>query len=123
MALDEALVNAMHHGNLEVDSSYREGDGSEYYELIRLRQQQEPWGSRRVKVEYEFSEEHICIQISDEGQGFDPSSVADPTAPENLHRVYGRGLFLIRNFMDQVAHNQVGNQITMTKLRHGKSCS
>ena len=73
MALDEALVNAMHHGNLEVDSSYREGDGSEYYELIRLRQQQEPWGSRRVKVEYEFSEEHICIQISDEGEGFDPS--------------------------------------------------
>lgn len=121
MALDEALVNAMHHGNLEVDSSHREGDGSEYYELIRRRQQTEPWGSRRVKVEYEFSDEHICIQVSDEGAGFDPAQVADPSTPENLHRVYGRGLFLIRNFMDQVAHNHAGNQITMTKLRREKA--
>jgi len=123
MALDEALVNAMHHGNLEVDSVTREGDGSEYYELIRVRQQQEPWASRRVNVEYEFSEQHICIQVSDDGKGFDPSLVPDPTAPENLHRVSGRGLFLIRNFMDRVAHNQAGNQITMTKLRCEEPCS
>jgi len=68
-------------------------------------------------VEYEFSDQHICIQVSDEGPGFDPSSIQDPRTPENLHRISGRGLFLIRNFMDQVAHNATGNQITMTKLR------
>lgn len=117
MALDEALVNAMHHGNLEMDSADREGDDHEYYELIRQRQTKAPWGSRTVKVEYEFSDQHVCIQVSDEGKGFDPTSVPDPRAPENLHRVSGRGLFLIRNFMDQVAHNASGNQITMTKLR------
>ena len=123
MALDEALVNAMLHGNLEVDSSLREGDDAGYYELIRARQQKEPWSPRRVKVEYEFSEQHICIQVSDEGKGFDPDSVPDPRAPQNLHRVSGRGLFLIRNFMDQVAHNKSGNQITMTKLRVAESDS
>jgi len=117
MAIDEALVNAMHHGNLEVDSSMREGDESDYYEMIRNRQSKTPWKGRKVRVEYEFSDQHICIQVSDEGPGFDPTIIPDPRTPENLHRVCGRGLFLIRNFMDQVAHNATGNQITMTKLR------
>lgn len=117
MAIDEALVNAMHHGNLEVDSTMREGDETDYYELIRIRQSQPPWNNRRVRVESEFSDQHICIQVSDEGPGFDPLTIPDPRTPENLHRVSGRGLFLIRNFMDQVAHNSAGNQITMTKLR------
>jgi len=117
MALDEALVNAMHHGNLEVDSELRVGDEKNYYEMIRVRQERTPFKHRTVRVEYEFSDEHICIQVSDEGKGFDPSSVPDPRIPENLHRICGRGLFLIRNFMDQVAHNAIGNQITMTKLR------
>ena len=72
---------------------------------------------RRVRIEAEFSEHHICVQISDDGPGFDPETVPDPTAEENLHRASGRGLFLIRSFMDQVAYNKIGNQITMTKLR------
>ena len=117
MAIDEALVNAMHHGNLEVNSTMREGDETDYYEMIRIRQGKAPWNNRRVRVESEFSDQHICIQVSDEGPGFDPLTIPDPRTPENLHRVSGRGLFLIRNFMDQVAHNSAGNQITMTKLR------
>jgi DNA-binding response OmpR family regulator len=118
MALDEALVNAMHHGNLEVDSTLREGDEQNYYELIRQRKGKSPFNQRVVRVEYEFSDQHVCIQVSDQGKGFDPSTIPDPRTPENLHRISGRGLFLIRNFMDQVAHNATGNQITMTKLRH-----
>ena len=121
MAIDEALVNAMHHGNLEVDSTMREGDETDYYEMIRIRQGKAPWNNRRVRVESEFSDQHICIQVSDEGPGFDPLTIPDPRTPENLHRVSGRGLFLIRNFMDQVAHNSAGNQITMTKLRRDDS--
>ena len=117
MAIDEALVNAMHHGNLEVNSTMREGDETDYYEMIRIRQGKAPWNNRRVRAESEFSDQHICIQVSDEGPGFDPLTIPDPRTPENLHRVSGRGLFLIRNFMDQVAHNSAGNQITMTKLR------
>lgn len=118
MALDEALVNAMHHGNLEVDSSLRDGeDGTRYYEEIQARKDIEPYVNRRVRIEAEFSDKHICVQISDDGRGFDPGGVPDPTAESNLHKVSGRGLFLIRSFMDQVAHNTAGNQITMTKLR------
>ncbi len=118
MALDEALVNAMHHGNLEVESSLREGeDDQKYYDLIRDRKNSAPFCHRRVRVEAEFSDQHVCVQISDDGPGFDPSVVPDPTAEENLHRASGRGLFLIKSFMDQVAYNKVGNQITMTKLR------
>lgn len=118
MALDEAIVNAMHHGNLEVESSLREGENeNKYYETIRHRKNKPPYCHRRVRIEAEFSNQHICVQISDDGQGFDPQLVPDPTAEENLHRASGRGLFLIRSFMDQVAYNKAGNQITMTKLR------
>ncbi|MEM9409997.1 MAG: response regulator [Planctomycetota bacterium] len=117
MAIDEALVNAMHHGNLEVDSHLRDLDESKYYEQIRDRRCQEPFCQRRVSVQAEFSEQHVCIQISDDGPGFDPNQVEDPTTDENVQRIGGRGLFLIKAFMSQVVHNQCGNQITMTKLR------
>ena len=119
MAIEEALTNAMHHGNLEVCSKLREGDtDKEYYQKIAERKQQLKFRSRKVRVEAEFSDEHICIQISDEGAGFDPASIPDPRLRENLERVSGRGLLLIRSFMDQVAHNAAGNQITMTKMRN-----
>lgn len=118
MALDEAISNAMHHGNLEVDSKIRdEEDGDVYYQMIRQRKTQPPFCHRRVRIEAEFSDRHICVQITDDGPGFDPSQIPDPTAEENLFRPCGRGLFLIRAFMDSVAHNKSGNQITMTKLR------
>jgi anti-sigma regulatory factor (Ser/Thr protein kinase) len=57
--------------------------------------------------------------IRDEGQGFDPASLPDPTDPANLERISGRGLLLIQTFMDKVEHNESGNQITMTKRRYG----
>lgn len=117
MALDEALVNAMCHGNLEVPSSLREGDDSEYYEQIKQRRRQPPYCDRRVHVQAEFSDQHLCVQIADEGPGFDPNKIADPTDEKNVQKVGGRGLFLIRAFMDRVVHNEAGNQITMTKFR------
>ena len=117
MAMDEALMNAMHHGNLEVDSSLRDEDYDQYYQAVRDRNCQRPFCDRRVRFEAEFSDQHICVQISDEGPGFDPQSIPDPRLAENVTKVSGRGLFLIKSFMDQVAHNQCGNQITMTKLR------
>ena len=117
MALDEALTNAMYHGNLEIPPRLRDGDDSAYYALARMRRCQTPYCERRVRVQVEFSDLHLCVQISDEGPGFDPHSVADPTAEHNIANIGGRGLFLIRAFMDQVVHNQAGNQITMTKFR------
>jgi CheY-like chemotaxis protein len=118
MAVEEALTNAMHHGNLEVSSELRDGDTEAgYYQAIAQRKDLAQFRRRKVRVEAEYSDDHICIQISDQGAGFNPKSVPDPRLHENLDRVSGRGLLLIRSFMDQVAHNAAGNQITMTKLR------
>ena len=117
MAIDEALVNAMHHGNLEVNSDLRDSDESKYYEQIKDRRLEKPFCERRVSIQAEFSSQHVCIQISDEGPGFDPSKIEDPTTDDNVQRIGGRGLFLIKAFMSHVSHNVCGNQITMTKLR------
>lgn len=118
MAVEEALTNAMHHGNLEVSSKLREGDNDQgYYRAIAQRKELPAFRGRKVRVEAEYSDDHICIQISDQGRGFDPGAVPDPRSKENLSQISGRGLLLIRSFMDQVAHNAAGNQITMTKLR------
>jgi anti-sigma regulatory factor (Ser/Thr protein kinase) len=54
--------------------------------------------------------------IRDEGPGFDPHKVPDPTDPENLERESGRGLLLMRSFMDSVAYNPTGNEVTLVKF-------
>jgi len=115
IALQEALVNAMHHGNLEVGSELREGDGEIYRNLIEQRLTEPPYRNRRVHVTTTLSAEELACVIRDEGPGFDPTTVADPTDPENLERVSGRGLYLIWTFMDHVRHNESGNEITLVK--------
>lgn len=117
-ALKEAILNAIDHGNLELDSSLREeGDGSAFYRLGEERLTQEPYCWRKVSVTSRVSPEQLAFVIRDEGNGFDRSLLPDPEDPENLLRSHGRGILLIRNFMDDVVFNEVGNQITMIKYR------
>jgi CheY-like chemotaxis protein len=119
IALQEALLNAMHHGNLEVDSAVRES-GSEHYERMVAGRRADPhYGSRRVHFSARISADRLDCVIRDEGPGFDPSQVPDPTNPANLERVSGRGLYLIWTFMDRVVHNATGNQITLVKRLTG----
>jgi CheY-like chemotaxis protein len=115
IALHESLVNAMHHGNLEVDSSLRERDDDAYRKLISQRQKIPPYRDRRVRFRCRISREELRCVILDEGPGFDPKSVPDPTDTEHLERISGRGLYLIGTFMDRVAHNDKGNEITLVK--------
>lgn len=117
MALDEALANAIYHGNLEVDSELREADGMRYYRLAKQRCQEPPYCDRRIYVTARYSRMETVISIQDEGLGFDPSELPDPTDAKNLLRPYGRGIMLMRTFMDDVAYNSVGNEVTLTK-RH-----
>lgn len=117
VALQEALINAIYHGNLEVSSSLREQDDKAYQNLIEERRKQKPYRSRRVEIIARESPAEVTYIIRDEGPGFDPSRLPDPTDPSNLERVTGRGLLLIRTFMDQVQHNDKGNQLTMVKRR------
>ena len=115
IALQEALSNAIHHGNLELDSELRQVDENNYYALADQRRKQHPYAGRKVYVEAALSRSELHFVITDEGPGFDIRKVLDPTAEVNLDRIGGRGLLLIRSFMDSVTYNECGNQITMTK--------
>jgi CheY-like chemotaxis protein/anti-sigma regulatory factor (Ser/Thr protein kinase) len=117
VALQEALVNAIHHGNLEVASQLREKDEHTYYTLIDQRRAQKPFRMRRVHIIARESPAEASYVVRDEGPGFDPHALPDPTDPSNLERCYGRGLLLIRTFMDEVYHNETGNEITLIKRR------
>lgn len=113
-ALMEALTNAIDHGNLELDSSLRE-DGDAYINLGKERALIEPYRNRRVYVDTRITSDEACFTIRDEGPGFDTSKIPDPTDPENLLKPSGRGIMLIRSFMDDVRFNDTGNEITIVK--------
>jgi anti-sigma regulatory factor (Ser/Thr protein kinase) len=115
VALREALSNAVLHGNLEVSSELRAHDERGYYALMEKRKSEEPFEDRYVYVSVEESPAEAVYIIRDEGPGFDPASLPDPTDPANLERASGRGLLLIRTFMDEVRHNKRGNEITLVK--------
>ena len=117
VALEEAMVNAIVHGNLEVSSDLRQ-DGEDAYErAVAVRQQQLPFCTRKVTVRAKVSASEAIFVIEDEGPGFDAAAVPDPTASENLFRVGGRGLLLMRSFMTTVQYNARGNQVTLVKRR------
>lgn len=115
VALHEALTNAILHGNLELSSSMRETDEKEYYRLSVERRTLPPFTERRVMVTARFTRDELTFVIRDQGNGFDPNTLPDPTDPANLGKVSGRGLLLIQTFMDRVLHNSTGNEITMVK--------
>lgn len=92
LALEEALVNAIKHGN-----------GSD--------------PTKQVTIEYKIDPEQVRIRIEDEGPGFDPANVPDPTDPEFLERPSGRGLMLMRHYMSHVEFSQRGNCVEMFKRK------
>ncbi len=105
MALEEALANAMKHGNWqnaeEPTEEQRERRVEVTYSIVQTRpfEMQKAGGEtgKRKEVDMVF-----IAEIQDQGNGFDPSSVADPTAPDALEKPCGRGLMLMRHFMDDV---------------------
>jgi len=117
MAINEAIVNAIYHGNLGLGSDLRNENEQEFFALAEHRRDQLPYSQRRVSIEADFDHHRISVVVTDQGQGFDPGSVRDPCQVENLERLCGRGLLLIRSFMDDVSHNDSGNQIRMVKRR------
>ena len=92
MAVREAAVNAVLHGN-EYDPS------------------------KKITASFENTAGKLVISIADEGKGLNPDSVPDPLAPENLMRGTGRGIFLIRSFMDEVHFRELhpGTELTLVK--------
>lgn len=94
MAVREAVVNAVYHGN-----GYDKG--------------------KQVTVHFEASSAHLTVRVADQGTGFDRRKIPDPLAPENLLSDHGRGIFLIRAFMDEVQFRDLhpGTEIILIKRR------
>ena len=117
-ALTEAINNAIDHGNLELDSQIREEeDDAAYRRLGNERSTQAPYSDRRVNVTATLTPEEARFVIRDDGQGFDRSTLPDPTDPENLLKSSGRGVMLMQTFMDEVIYNERGNEVTLIKRR------
>ncbi len=114
-ALDEALTNAYYHGNLEVQSDIRETNSSAYRALAQVRASEPKYRDRRIHVTVTFAGEQARFVVRDDGDGFDAHLLADPTKPEFLDRPSGRGVFLMRSFMDEVHYNDRGNEVTLVK--------
>lgn len=92
LAMEEAIVNAIKHGNRhDID--------------------------KNVRVVCKLSESRFWIQITDEGPGFNPDAVPDCTADEYIERDCGRGIMLMRCFMTHVAYSETGNTVVMEKHR------
>lgn len=115
IALEEALLNGMYHGNLEISSDLRSLDGQAYEKLARERAGQSPYLQRRLHVDVKLHSGEARFVVRDEGPGFNPSSLPDPTEPDFLERPSGRGVLLMMSFMDEVEFNSVGNEVTMVK--------
>ena len=115
VALEEALVNAIVHGNLEVSSELRERADDSFERLIRQRRQTPPYCDRQVSVTATYGKNAVSYLIEDEGPGFDVASLPDPTDTENLLKCSGRGIMLIRAFMDEVSYSENGSSVRMVK--------
>ena len=117
VALEEALLNSIYHGNLEISSKLKENGDAPFHALARQRRIEDPYQSRRVSVSARITPAQATYRIRDEGPGFDVSKLPDPTDLEYLERPSGRGLLLMRAFTDDVSYNPTGNQVTLVKKR------
>jgi CheY-like chemotaxis protein/anti-sigma regulatory factor (Ser/Thr protein kinase) len=115
VALGEALANALYHGNLGVSSELRETDDQAYRRLVAARREQSPYRDRKIQVTTRMTRDEAEFIIRDEGEGFDPTQLPDPSDPENIERLSGRGLLLMRTFMDELRYNDRGNEVTLIK--------
>jgi len=112
LVLDEALANAIIHGNLEVPSNLKETDFDSFNELIATRSAQEPYASRKTGILYSFNKKSAVFVIKDEGVGFDwRRTIAQESDTEACH---GRGLLLIQALATQISFNDKGDEVTLT---------
>ncbi|MCA9108494.1 MAG: ATP-binding protein [Planctomycetaceae bacterium] len=121
VAIEEALVNAIVHGNLEISSLVREQPGNIYEKMIQARRLDPRFRKRRVRVICRYGLREGSIVVRDEGKGFDVAALPDPTNEENLSRAYGRGILLMRAFFDDVNYSPRGNAVTLVKQKPSPS--
>ena len=77
--------------------------------------------AKRVRVEVTIKHEEVSVIVTDQGMGFDPASVPDPTLPGNISKTGGRGIFLMKALMDEVKFNERGNSVTLVLRFEGEA--
>jgi CheY-like chemotaxis protein len=117
VALEEALLNACYHGNLEVGAALGKADRAAYEQLARHRRWEAPWGERRIHVRAKISRTEAVFVIRDEGPGFDVAALPPDANLAEAERGAGRGVILMRTIMDEVTYNDAGNEVTLVKRR------
>ena len=121
IAIQHALLNAMYRGNLELSrESVEVTDNGILFgnepKIAKDRRNEEPYRDRCVHVSACINRNEVRIRIRDEGPGFDTSTVPAAADPETLVHETGRGLLIMSSFMDGLAFNKEGNEVTMIKL-------
>ncbi|HID77304.1 MAG TPA: response regulator [Planctomycetaceae bacterium] len=120
IALKQALLNALFHGNLEISRGELEAVSGQLLtgdepSLVERRRSEPPYRDRRIYVDISISPEEARFVVRDEGSGFDTSALPDPTRAGAMEGRSGRGLSLMRTFMDEVTFNEAGNEVTLVK--------
>jgi CheY-like chemotaxis protein len=121
-ALKEALLNAVYRGNLEISFKEMQDARSgmalgQAEDVARQRREKAPYRDRRVHVDIVIGSDAARFVVRDGGPGFNPATIPPAGQPGSLDPESGRGLILIRAFMDEVTFNNKGNEITLVKRR------
>ncbi len=111
LCLHEALVNAVIHGNLEIESALKDKSPEQFEHIWKEREALPEFADKTVTIQCQITTEHLKFEIEDQGKGFDPQAIRN-SDPLGSH---GRGIRIIRAIMDEVFWNETGNRITMIK--------
>ncbi len=122
IAVEAALNNALYRGNLELDPELRERDPRQWEQLVHQRCRELPYRDRKIHVDASVTREQATYVVQDEGQGIALPEEMTPDEPPDFDRAIGRGLFLMRIFMDEVTIGDGGHRLTLIK-RHRSSSS
>ena len=125
VALEQALLNAIYHGNLEIsheelEVARRQGPGA-VSELVAHRNHNPVYRPRKVELVLDMTREKAVFIVCDQGGGFDTSIVPKRGDPDELDRRECHGLVLMANLMDEIHFNEAGNEVTM--IKYGASAS
>ncbi|MBX3439132.1 MAG: ATP-binding protein [Planctomycetaceae bacterium] len=115
IAIDEALANAFYHGNLGVSSELKDTHHGDFERLVQERLREQPYRDRRIEIEEHLNRDEARFVIRDEGDGFDVLDVHNPTNPNRLLLNSGRGILIMRHFLDEVIYSNRGREVTLIK--------
>ncbi|MGK5094599.1 response regulator [Deltaproteobacteria bacterium TL4] len=116
VCLSESLMNAIVHGNLEISSELKEESMEAFFDLVHEREAMPEFANKVVKILGFLNKNECRLEIIDQGKGFNYENLPDPTDPSSFFSSTGRGLFLIRQYMEKVSWQGRGNHLIMSKL-------